>query len=406
MTTTALQYVGRDGQRKNMEVDVSIYKTAEDNKMSLRKYVERKLESAPEADQPDYSYGDPLDQMYAMAGLGNDKGDRKFMSGGVTLHDAMSGKMSADATAGLRAPGSSDESGTAARLLYPQLILETVEAQLRDEGPDILSVYNDLVAVSRSLSGPRVEQPLINTQKTGEGPDGSRSRRQAQMAEPATMVSITTGERSYRVPTYAIGLQISDEAMQATTIDLVNVIMQKQARAERIAMFEEQLHDCIFGNIDRNMEALPVTSIGTFDKSITQDGQITKRAYLKWLRSNYRIREITDILTDLDTIIDLDESLMPKSTGPDNSKIPTLFPGFDMSLTMPRFVDLEQSIFGAGMLVGIDRSNAIQRFVNVSADYSGVENYVLRKAQAFRVDYGEMSTRLFDDAWSVVSLTK
>lgn len=398
MKKFALQYVGQDGKLKTAEVDVSLYEKAAKSETTVRQYVGDMLDAKAAEDRPDYSYGHPLDQAYSTSGLVTDK---RLGSKPLTLEDLSEGRLATGTS--LRAPDGNDTS-LASRLLFPQLLLETMEAELRDDGSDILGKYAELVSVQRNINGTRVDQPLINTQKQGEGPDGSRSRRQAQMAEPATMVGITVGERSYRIPSFAIGLTISDEAMQATTIDLVRVIMENQARGERIAMIEEQLHDMVYGNKDRNMEALPIHKISKHDSSITENGKITKRAYIKWLRDNYRIREISHVLTDVDTILDIDEQLLPKMTGPDSSKIATPFAGFDTGIQLPSFVDFDTEVFGAKTMVGVDRRNAIQRFVNVSADYSAIEEYVMRKATSFRIDYGEMSTRLYDEAWSVIQL--
>ncbi len=389
MKKFGLQYVGQDGKFKTAEVDVTIYEKAAKDEVTLRQYVGAML----------YTYGHPLDQAYASSGL---LADRKLGQKGLTLQDVAEGRLAAGTS--LRAPDGNDTS-LASRLLYPQLLLETMEAELRDDGADILAKYNELVSVQRNIAGTRVDQPLVNTQTQGEGPEGSRSRRQAQMAEPATMVGITVGERSYRIPSFAIGLTISDEAMQATTIDLVRVVMETQARGERIKMIEEQLNDMVFGNVDRNMSALPIAKMQDFDASITQAGVITKRAYIKWLRSNYRIRSISHVLTDLDTVLDMDEQLAPANTGTDNSKILTPFSGLNLDIALPKMVDFGTEVFGAQTLVGVDSRNAIQRFVNVTADYSAIEEYVMRKATSFRVDYGEMSTRLYDEAWSVVQLT-
>lgn len=394
----ALQYVGNDKKMKTFEVDVTMYKRAGEDGLSVRQHIAAQLDCLKESDRPDYSYGHPLDQAYLTSGL---VADRKLGNQAATLQDVASGRLAAGTS--LRAPDGNDTS-LASRLLFPQLLLETMEAELRDDGSDIISKYNQLVSIQRNVNGQRVDQPLVNTQRQGEGPDASRSRRQAQMAEPATMVGITVGERSYRIPTFAIGLTVSEEAMQSTTIDLVRVIMETQARGERIAMIEEQLHDMVYGNVDRNMTALPVMKISEFDPSITQNGKITKRAYIKWLRDNYRIREISHVMTDLDTIIDIDEQLLPTMTGIDSSKIATPFAGFNTGLTLPSILDFSTEVFGAKTMVGVDRRNAIQRFINVTADYSAVEEYVMRKATSFRVDYGEMSTRLYDEAWSVVQL--
>ena len=76
----------------------------------------------------------------------------------------------------------------------------------------------------------------------------------------------------------------------------------------------------------------------------------------------------------------------------------------ELGMTEPTLTPFDDEVFGAGILVGLDPRYAIQRFVNVSAAYNGIEEFVMRKATGFRVDYGEMSTRLYDEAWSVLSL--
>lgn len=389
-----LQYMGRsaDNRRsevKNFEVNEEVYRKASDKGMNLRQYMQH---AAPDADP---NYGDPLNQMFLASGLVQDK---SLGMPSPTMDDISSGKLAAEG--GFRSPDGTDTS-LAARLLYPQLILETMSSHLRDDGSDLLAKYSEMVAVTRNVGGKKVDQPTIDT----TSPEGSRSGEIAELAEPETMVSISTGDRSYRIPSKSIGLTISDEAMEATTIDLVQVVMEAQARGERVAMVEDQLRALVFGDKDRGIEPLPVKNISQFDSSITEDGTITKRAYIKWLRENYRIRNVSHVLTNLDTALTVDEQLLPKMTGTDSSQIATPFSGMNLDIDVPKMVDFSDEIFGAGMMVGLDRRNAIQRFVNVNADYEAIERYVMRRANSFRVDYGEMAQRLYDEAWSAVSLT-
>src|SRR5690606_30852205 len=117
---------------------------------------------------------------------------------------------------------------------------------LRDDGGDIVSIWESLIAVNRSLDGNKADQPIIDVTE----PEKSRSGRITQLAEPETMISITTGDKSYRIPTYSIGLLISDEAMKATTIDLVRVVMEAQARGERVARAMKQLKAMVLGDVD------------------------------------------------------------------------------------------------------------------------------------------------------------
>jgi len=386
-----LQYMarGKNGSElKTFEVDESIYRKAAEKNMTLRQYMKATLTDT------DYDYGEPMDQVMAGSGLLQDK---QLGMPSLTAKDLQEGVVAADK---LRSPDGNDTS-LGARLLYPQLILETMQEHLHDDGSDILAKYAEMVSVTRNVGGKKVDQPLIDT----TAPEGSRSGDIAELAEPETMVTITTGDRSYRIPTKSIGLLISDEAMEATTIDLVRVVMEAQARGERIAMVENQLRALVYGDADRGIDPLPVKNISQFDSSISSNGTITKRAYIKWLRENYRLREISHVLTSLDTALTVDDQLLPKMTGTDSSKIMTPFSGMNLDVPIPKMVDFSDDLFGAGTLVGLDRRNAIQRFVNVNANYDAIEDYVMRRAKAFRVDYGEMATRLYDEAWSVVSLT-
>lgn len=388
---TYMAYDRRTGKTepKSIEVSEELYRKASENKMTVRQYMQAMV---PDADP---TYGDPLNQMFASSGLLQDK---RLGMPAPSMDEIANGRLAAEGS--FRSPDGTDTS-LGARLLYPQLILETMSNQLRDDGSDIIAKYNEMVAVTRNVGGKKVDQPTINT----SAPESSRSGEIAELAEPETMVSITTGDRSYRIPSKSIGLTISDEAMEATTIDLVRTVMEAQARGERISMIEDQIRALVYGDADRGISALPVQNISKFDSSITGDGEITKRAYIKWLRENYKLREISHVLTSLDTALTIDEKLLPGQTGQDSSKIVTPFSGMNLDIPVPKMVDFSDSVFGAGTLVGLDRRNAIQRFVNVNAGYEGIERYVIRRANSFRIDYGEMAQRLYDEAWSVVSLT-
>ncbi|QYW06466.1 hypothetical protein uan_054 [Pseudomonas phage UAntarctica] len=385
-----LKYVANENGKqveKEIDANVQLYQQAAELGMDLRQFLRHK------ASDFDVTMGDPIDQMMTNAGM-NDGASRV----GPALTMAQIATLTtAD---GFRRPDGSDGS-LGARLLYPQLILETMQAnQLRDDGSDILSIWESVIAISRNLNGQKAEQPIIDT----TAPEGSRSGRMTQMAEPETMISISTGQKSFAIPTNSIGLMISKEAMAATTIDLVRIVMEAQARGDKIRRVGEQLRSMVLGDTDLDMLPLPVTKASFFDPSIVTNNTITKRAYIKWLFSRQKIANISQVFTDIDTALNVDEGLAPKNTGVDNSQIITPWGGTNLGITQPRITPFEPDVFGAGLLVGFDPRYAIQRFVNISAAYDAIEEFVMRKATGFRVDYGEMATRLHDEAWSVLSL--
>jgi len=388
----SLKYAANDNGKivqREKKFGVEIYKQASEAGMSLRQFIRTQCSDF------DVTMGDPIDQMMTNAGMM----DGQHRTGPALTMAQMAGMTTAE---GFRRPDGSDNS-LGARLLYPQLILETLNANvLRDDGSDILAIWESMIALTRNINGNKAEQPIIDT----SAPEGSRSGRIAQLAEPETMISITTGEKSFRIPTNSIGLMIANDAMAATTIDLVRIVMEAQSRGDKIRRVNEQIRSMVFGDIDAGIAALPVTKIGTFDSKITADGVITKRAYLKWLHSVQLKANVSTVLTDIDTGLDLDDAMLPKITGMDASKIASAWNGVNLGITAPKIVPFATDVFGAGIMVGLDPRYAIQRFVNISASYDAIEEYVMRKATGFRVDYGESATRLYDDAWSVVSLQK
>lgn len=386
-----LKLRGKQGEELTLKADMSLYSSAASNKREVR--AEVKFLAAEQGVEWDRSKGDLLDQMFIASGLM----DSQFGGNSPTFAELQQQTLAN----GFRAPDGNDNS-VGGRLLFPQLILETMKANALDnDGSDIIGQWEGMIANSTNLNGAKAERPIIDT----SAPEGSRSGRITQMAEPETMISITTGSKSYRIPTHSIGLLISDEAQAATSIDIVKIVMEAQARGERIRRINEQLKSLVLGDEDLDMDALPVVTAKSFDASITAANTITKKAYIKWLRHNKYNANLTRVLTGIDEALLVDDQLLPSMTGVDSAKIATPFGGVDFGIPTPRFLTFDQSVFGAGILVGLDPRYAIQRFVNISASYDAIEKYVMRKATGFRVDHGEMATRLHDEAWSVLSLS-
>ena len=381
--------IGNTG--KTLELDLTAYASAAENKRSLRQEV-RYLAKAQEVEW-DMNKGDLLDQLFVGAGLF----DGKFGGQALTMKDLTNKTLSSS----FRAPDGSDTS-VGARLLYPQLILDTLrENALDNDGSDILSKWQGLVAHTTNIDGQMAVQPVINT----SAPEDSESQRIAQLAEPATMVSITTNQRSFTIPTYSIGLEISDQALEATTIDLVRIVMEAQARGQRVRNVHRQLKSMVFGDIDLGMDALPTVKAKDFDPSITEGMTITKKAWLKWLLHSQYTANLSKVLTGVDEAIALDEGISAGVGGQNYGGIDRSYVGVNLGLKAPDVIPFDSTMFGAGVVVGLDPRYAIQRMVNVSAAYDAVEDYVMRRSKAFRVDYGEISRRFYDEAWSVMELS-
>jgi hypothetical protein len=299
-----------------------------------------------------------------------------------------------------------DQPGTtpSGRLLFPEVVLQAIASALTEDQGDFLSGYQNLIAVTQNVPNEVVQQPRINA----TAPEGSRAMPIGQLTEPASMVSITVSDTVRRIPTRSIGLQVSDQALAITTLDLVSLIMTAQARGERIALVEEQLADMINGDADAGESALSSVTAASFDSSIIAASTITQKAWVKYLRANYRKMTISNIICDIDTAL-LIEGRTGKPTvandNPTSPRIDSLFTIENLGLPAPRVLLVSTSVAGANTIIGLDRRYAIRRLVNVNASYSAIEQYVMRRATSFRIDYGEMAHKLYTEAWSKMTLT-
>lgn len=387
-------HIDAAGKRQEIELEVTAYADAAELGLSLSQYLERKYPSHPES-------GSTFSQLLQSSGMFL-RYDPQTGLAPPTMKEVLETGMRLDAGAIVR-PDGADRGTPSGRLLFPEVVLQLIQQALTEDKTDFLGGYESMIALTQPVNSPRFDQPRINT----TGPEGDRSGPIGQLAEPAMMTSITLSETTRNIPTKAMGLTISDQALAATTLDLVGLIMTAQARGERISLVEGQLSDMVNGNTDLGISALASVTAKSFDATIAADGDMTQKAWIHWLRANYRKMAVTHIVTDVDSALAIEGRTGKPTVATDDPKSPridSLFTVENLGITPPRVLLVESSMLGAYGVVGLDSRWAIRRVINVSAAYSAVESYVMRRATSFRVDYGEIAHRLYDDAWTKLRL--
>jgi hypothetical protein len=393
--TGKYSFIDQTGARQEVTLDVSIYREAADHGVSMAQYLERKYPSNPE-------HGTTFSQFMQSAGLFV-KADQDTGLSPPNLKQVLEGSLDMASGPLVRNDGS-DRHGISGRLLFPQVMLELVASALTDDYSDFLGGYNQMIAVNTSVTSPIVDQPTIDV----TAPEGSRSQPIAQLAEPATMVTITLAEKAFRIPHKAIALLVSDQALSATTLDIVGITMQAQAKGERIFMVEEQLGAMINGDADWGETALSSITAASLDSTIVAAGVMSQKAWIHYLHDDYRKISINWLMCDLDTAMAIENRTgKPVVTGddPNSPRIDSLFSISNLSIAPPKIFLLDTAFIGANTIVGIDSRYAIRRVINVNAAYQAIEEWVMRRAMAFRVDYGEMSKKLYPEAWKKMTLT-
>lgn len=395
-------FVDSNGHRNEVSLSLDDYREAEARKMTLPQYLNSKY------DTDTSRYGQPFVQFLAAAGMFT-KADRELGIRPPTMKEVLDGSVSVDMGAIAR-PDGQNALSPSGRLLFPALVLEMVESALRRDDTVYASVFNRMVATTVTTNTPRYDQPVIDF----SGPQGSKSQAIAQGAEPPMMVTISLSDRSFRMPVHSIGLEITKEAQEASTLDLVSMIVREQALRERGDRIDDDLASIIQGNPDMGPSAqgaLPVTSASTYDAAAT-GGTMTHKAWVKFLRSQWRYRSIDWVITDIDGYLAIEGRSGRPVVQDDAAKDGRLDsmpkaanPGLNDSINF--FIVEDPTILGgANRFVGLDSRKAIRKVVYVGADYQATEEFVMRKTTAFRFDWSERHERLgFDNAFEVVDFS-
>ena len=381
-------FINAEGQRSEVTLSPNLYKAAVDAGLSVPQYLNREYLTEAKADASTF------EQLCASAGLlvGD---NREFGLRSPTLNDILSGKADLNAA-------SVADANPASRILYPAVVLELIENKLAVDRETDPSSFDKMIASDISVTSNRVEQPVVDVSNAEV-----RAQAISQLAPPKTMLSITTSDTARALPTMSIGMEVSDQALSATTMDFVSMIVNRQLKVERNARVYDYLLGCLNGDADMGQTALSTTQADSYDSAITVAGTVTKKALVLWLVNNYYIRHISHVVTDIQGMLAIEEALTTTNT---NQHVPgALVPQFSVMNRMLQnleiFVVDPSAGWTANTLMGLDATSAIVRMRNSAAAYSAVEQFVLRRSNALRYDFSEIAYRLFDDAFDTLSLT-
>lgn len=398
------QIIDREGLAQQVDLKIEDYRAAFDAGMTLPQYLNNKYQT------DETQYGTAFEQAMASNGMFLNA-DKKYGIKPPTIRAILDGNVDINMGAITRPDGNNAQT-LSGRLLFPAAILELVESQLAVDNGAYESVFNQLVAMNTSVDSPRFDQPIINL----TAPRAVRSQPISQLSEPPAMVSITLSEKSQRLPTHSIGLEISDEASRASTLDLVGIALREQATAERAARIDEALIKMIAGDTDLGLTALTSANAHDFDSAATSAAAFSQKAFLKYLRADWKKLNIDWIICDLDGYLAMEnrtgKPIWTGNEGTDgrlNSIMQAANPGIPGQINYfivdPVVLGSANNSTASGKIVGLDSTRAIRKVTFSGAAYSAIENFVLRRASALRIDFSEGYFRLFDEAWKPLLLS-
>lgn len=384
------KFFDETGSIQEAVLDVTDYKAAADAGMSVPQYINKKYKT------DSAKFGTAFDQIVASEGLFVRK-NAEFGIRPPTMADVFAGK------AEMQAGVITRDAAPASRIIFPAVFLEAVEDRLKADTKSYTAQWDKMIAISDSINGPRFEQPLLNY----SNPAAAVSQGISQLALPASMLSITVSDVARKIPTFALGLEVSYEALASSTLDLVTMGVARQAEVERASRVDGYIQALVSGDADMGTIALVAKTQTALDAAPV-GGAMTHKAWVKWLRTNWRKRHIDTVMCDLATAIKIENRTGKPVIVGDNPNSKRINPNAEVM--NPQWQDvniflLEDGVIAADNIVGIDSRYAIRRVRNSQADYQAVEEFVLRKSRAMRFDFGEICYRMFDEAFDQFSIT-
>jgi hypothetical protein len=390
------EIVYKDARGANQPLDLSIhtYKAAAEANQTLPEYLATQYPTDSE------KYGSAFEQVLEQAGVFV-YGDRSNGINATRMSDLLSPRQANAVT----------RDGTpVSRLLAPAIVLGALENRLRAgvEGASATAeAFDSMVAFDDTINGDRWERLVIDYSNA----ENAKPMPVAQLAMPPTMMLITTSDQSRRIPSWGIGVEISEQAQRAMTIDLLAMTLERQSVVERNQRAEDYVLALLNGDTDTGDVALSSLSgkvVTAVSLDATAASGVTQKAWVSWLSRNPTKRRIDTVITDLEGAMAI-ETRAGRPTASDN--IGGVTQRFNTTFNVlnnqwPSEVNLyitNNPAWPAKTILGMDSRFGIHRVRSLTAQYEATEQFVLKRSTAMRFDDGEVVYRLYDEAFEVMT---
>ena len=386
-------FIDAQGATQQFEMNLDVVREAGAARLSVRDYLNSTLTTNVEA------YGDPFSQLCASEGIVLQPSRRHGIRS-PSLAQTLDGRTLLEAGAIVRQPSNQG------RVLLMPAIGALIEDKLLSDLEMNAAALDNMIALDDTIADEWLLWPEINFAH----PEAARSQVTSQLAKPASMMSITTSEKSVRIPTFSLGIEWAEQATKYVNLDLLTLAISRQVANERNARANEYLLSLYSGDPDMSQPSLStagkVVTALSLDAAATAGS--TQLAWMSWLYADSKKRRITHLVTDIAGAMAIENRTGRPTVVQDNPgskrinnnvyvSNPTWAPD------LPIFIVDSTVGWPAKTIMGIDANFAIHRVTSTNASYSAQEDFVLRRGSAMRMDFGQIIRRLFVDAFAVLT---
>jgi len=386
-------FIDAQGATQQFEMSLDVVREAGAARLSVRDYLNSTLSTDVEA------YGDPFSQLCASEGIVLQP-SRQHGLRSPTLAQALDGRTLLEAGAIVRQPTNQG------RVLLMPAIGALIEDKLLSDLEMNAAALDNMIAQDDTIADEWLLWPEINFSH----PEAARSQVTSQLAKPASMMSITTSEKSVRIPTFSLGIEWAEQATKYVNLDLLTLAITRQVATERNARANEYLLSLYAGDPDMSQPSL--TTAGKVTTALSLDAAatagITQLAWMSWLFADSKKRRITHLVTDIAGAMAIENRTGRPTVVQDNPGSKRINNNVYVSNPtwapeLPIFIVDSTVGWPAKTIMGIDAMFAIHRVTSTNASYSAQEDFVLRRGSAMRMDFGQILRRLFVDAYAVLT---
>ena len=386
-------FIDAQGATQQFEVTLDLVREASQGGVSLRDHINATLPTDAE------KHGDAFSQLCASEGIVLVP-NKKYGIRPQRLNAVLEGRTVLEAGAVVRQPNNQ------ARVLLMPAIGALIEDKLVSDLDMNANAFDAMIALDETIADEWLLWPEINY----AAPEAARSQVISQLAKPAAMLSVTTSEKSVRIPTFSLGVEWSEQVTKYVNLDLIVLAIARQVATERNARANENLVGIVAGDPDMGQASL--ASLGKSVTALSLDAAatagITQLAWISWLYANSKKRRITHLVTDIAGAMAIENRTGRPTVVQDNpgskridSVVTVSNPTWAPEL--PIFIVDPTVGWTAKTILGIDARSALHRVTSTNAAYTAIEEFSLRRGTAMRWDFGQVVRRLFTDAFDVLT---
>lgn len=392
--------VNSQGQKQDLNLAFDIYPAARDANMSVEAYINTTY------GDHDPQYGSPYRQLLASEGLLVTPRDGQSHRFGVRSRTLASILADAPVQAAANVERRPDPFGNQSRTLFPIAVVTAIEDSVQPDRTSDDVVFRQMSALTLPINGDTFAQPVLNYNNVGganTGANQARAGRVTEMGQVPTILTLTTSDTYKTLPTYGIGVEMSDKAKNNTTLDLFTLTMNRFFSIERDARVYQYLTNLFAGDLDHNTGAVSAVTSSTLNGSATS-GVMTHKAWVKFLARNRKKRHLDYMICDIDTYLKIEGRTGRPGSNNYDPTLARIDPQLVPASPIPFGADVKWMIVDsaaeggpvpANTVWALDSKIAFMMVENTQAAYTATEEFVLRRSSHMVWHWSEEAMRLY-----------